>query len=90
MISEEELRKKAEKHVEEKVGFYIHFAVYIMVNLLLVTIWYTSTGPKSFPWFIYVTVGWGIGIVVHFVAAFAGGSYKDKLIVKEYEKLRNK
>ena len=90
MPSDEELRKKAEKHAEEKIGFYIHFTVYIMVNLLLIIIWYTANGPESFPWFIFAMVGWSIGIVVHFVAVFAGGSYKDKLIAKEYDKLKNK
>jgi len=90
MISEEELRKKAEKYAENKIGFYIHFAAYVMVNLFLITIWYTSTGVSSFPWFVYVTVGWGIGIVIHFVAVFFGGSYKEKLSSREYQKLKNK
>jgi len=87
MTLEEELRKKAEKYAEDKIGFYIHFAAYFMVNLFLINIWYTSTGASSFPWLVYVTVGWGIGIVIHFVAVFFGGSYKEKLSAKEYQKL---
>lgn len=48
-------------------GFRIHFAVYIAVNLLLVTIWATTT-PGGYPWFLYVLLGWGIGIAAHYAA----------------------
>ena len=38
-MSEKELYEQAKKRVEEKKGFYIHFAVYILVNIMLVIIW---------------------------------------------------
>ena len=34
-MSEEELYSQARKRVEERKGFYIHFALYIAVNILI-------------------------------------------------------
>ena len=47
-MSEEELYRLASKRVEEKKGFYTHFAVYIGVNIMLVIIW--SVTGAGFPW----------------------------------------
>jgi len=89
MESDEELRKKAQKRAEEKVSFYIHLSVYIMVNLLLIVLWWINGGVSTFPWFIFPLIGWGIGLVAHGVGVFAGSSYVDKLAQKEFEKLKN-
>ena len=88
MTSEEELRRKAEKRAEEKIGFFIHFTVYVMVNIFFVFIWWLNYAETSTPWFLFITIGWGIGIAVHFVAVFVGIGYKDKLVKKELEKLK--
>jgi len=90
MASDEELRRKAEKRAEEKVSFYIHIAIYIMVNLMLIIIWYvTARGDLSiFPWFIFPLIGWGVGLVAHGVGVFMAGGYQDKLAEKEYQKLK--
>jgi hypothetical protein len=90
MSSDDRLREKAEKIAEEKVGFYVHLSSYIMVNLFLAAIWYFTSGPSTFPWFIFPLFGWGIGIVAHGVSAFAGGSFQEKLAEKEYKKLNKK
>ena len=86
MSSDEELRTKARKSVEAKVGFYVHLIVYIVVNILLVGIWWFTGG--GFPWFIFPLFGWGIAIVIHFIGTFKGLKYSDKMIEKEYEKLK--
>lgn len=86
MSSDEELRTKARKTVEAKMGFYVHLIVYIVVNTLLVGIWW-FTG-EGFPWFIFPLFGWGIALVIHFISTFKGLTYSDKMIEKEYEKLK--
>ena len=80
MVSDEELKETAEKIAEEKKGFYIHFAIYIIVNLFLIAQWWWITGGDGFPWFITTLGGWGIGIVAHYIVAFRK--------VKEYQKLK--
>ena len=88
MISDEELRRIARDSAKNKVEFYTHFAIYIAVNLLLIAIWYVTTGPHSFPWFIFPLFGWGIGIVAHYIEAFRGKAYTERLAEKEYQKLK--
>jgi fatty acid desaturase len=89
MESNEELRKKAEKRAEEIVGFYVHLAIYIMVNLLLIIIWWFNGGLSVFPWFIFPLFGWGIGIVAHFVGVYSTIHLVDKIAEREFEKLKN-
>ncbi|MGZ4918423.1 MAG: 2TM domain-containing protein [Halobacteriota archaeon] len=40
MQSDEELMRAARVRAEEKVGFYSHFSAYIIVNALLVLVWW--------------------------------------------------
>jgi len=73
--------------VETRFGFYIHLAVYIGVNILLVII-NVSTSPK-FLWFKWPLIGWGIGVFFHAmgVFVFSGGSaLKERMIEKEMKK----
>jgi len=91
--ADEELRRKATLRAEAKLGFYIHFAVYLGVNVLLFFIWWftrgnTSIPYASFPWFIFPLVGWGIGLVAHFLSVFARTGVTDRMVQKEYQKLK--
>jgi len=87
LVSDEELRKLAQESAESKVAFYIHLGIYFAVNVLLIIIWYFVT-PGVFPWFIFPLFGWGIGIVAHFIEAFRGRAYTQRLVEKEYQKLK--
>ena len=90
MTSDEELRRKAEKIAEEKRGFYIHVTIYLMVNILLYIIWWTTGGIGTFPWPIIVTIGWGIGVVAHIFVTFGKGIDNSKMVEKEYQRLKEK
>ena len=92
-MSDDEIYRLARKRVEEKKGFYIHFAVYLTVNALLVIIWWATGEPGNrFPWFLFPLGGWGIGILFHFLEVFVfsrGTSDWDRReIEKEVEKLK--
>jgi len=98
MQSDEELRRKAERRAEEKIGLYIHITVYIFVNLLLIVIWYVNGGAEwfqnqtdgVFPWFIFPLLGWGIGLAAHIIGTYASTGLQERIAQKEYEKLKNK
>jgi hypothetical protein len=90
MTSDEELRKIARKTAENKASFYVHFVVYIAVNIFLIAIWAATSGIDSFPWFVFPLFGWGIGVAAHFIEAFRGGGYTERLAEKEYQKLKEK
>ena len=88
-MSEEEIYRKAREKVEEKKGFYVHFIVYILVNIMLVIIWW-ATGA-GFPWFIFPLGGWGIGVLFHFLGVFVFSrqtSWERREIEKEVERLK--
>ena len=88
-MSEEEIYREARKRVEEKKGFYVHFAVYIIVNIVLIIIW-ASTGAH-YPWFLFPLGGWGIGILFHFLGVFVFSRQTDwerRAVEKEAERLR--
>ena len=87
MLNEEELREKIRARVEVKLGFYIHLAVYSAVNVMLFLIWSFIGG---FPWFLFPLLGWGVGLLAHFLRVFANISITDKLVEKEYQNLTEK
>ena len=83
----DEKYEEAKKRVEAKFGFYIHLAIYIAVNILLVII-NISTSPQYF-WFKWPLIGWGIGVFFHALGVFlfsGGSAIKEQMIEKEMKK----
>lgn len=70
------IERLARKRAGAKLGWYIHAGVYILINLLLVTL----SAASGSHWAVFPAVGWGIGLVVHGVVVFlvtgGGGMYK--------------
>ena len=60
--------EKAKKRVEARIGFYIHLAVYVGVNVLLIII-NLSASPQQL-WFQWPLLGWGIGLFFHGMSIF--------------------
>jgi len=90
-MTEEELRKIARKRAKAKTGFYTHLIVYIIVNILLVSIWYFTSDSSELPWFVFPLVGWGVALVIHGVIAFRGSSLdniEDRMTERELAKLK--
>jgi 2TM domain len=50
------------------LGFKIHFACYVAVNLLLIAINLLTT--PNIIWFYWPLLGWGIGIIAHGTAVY--------------------
>ena len=55
-----------------RLGFSIHLAAYVLVNLLLAVINLATT--PQYLWFLWSLAGWGIGIAFHALAAFVFGT----------------
>ena len=86
-MENEEAYKRAKKRVEAKIGFYIHFMVYVGVNILLILINFL-TSPQ-YLWFKWPLMGWGIGLLFHGLGVFVfskGESIKERMIEKEMKK----
>ena len=76
MVSDEELKKDARKRSRAKMGFYIHFACYLVVNIALLLTWIVYFKVTDLMGLLPIVsgtlFGWGIGIVAHFVSVFTG------------------
>lgn len=89
-MSEESLYRRAEKIADEKIAFYKHLYSYVTVNVILFALnAITSFGDW---WFYWVTVFWGIGILVHFFKTFLFTGRlegnRERMIEKEMEKMK--
>lgn len=83
---DDEAYKKAKEKVENIKGFYIHFFIYILINAFL-AILNLVTSPDHI-WFYWPLLGWGIGLLAHFMSVFVfdgmfGKQWEDRK-VKEY------
>ena len=85
-MENQEAYQKAKKRVEAK-RFYIHLAVYVGVNILLIIINLLTSTQEL--WFKWPLIGWGIGVFFHALRVFAfteRSSIKEQMIEKEMEK----
>lgn len=86
---EEQLRKRAETRVEDRIHLLQHIGSYIIVNGFLVVVW-ALTGA-GYPWFLWVMAGWGIGLASHIVAYVSGGrnlARRERMVEKELQKMK--
>lgn len=82
---------------QKRTSFKSHAIIYIIVNAFLWGIWYFSSSHHNFsfenmrwghfPWPIWSTLGWGIGLAFHFAGAYIFP--KSNSVEREYEKLKN-
>ena len=82
---ESELRARAIKRIEARRGLGANVLAYVMVNAMLVVIWYV-TGAGFF-WPIFPILGWGIGVVFHVWDVMSPG-VDERQIQAEMDRLR--
>ena len=86
----DERYEKAKERVKELKGFYSNLVSYITINVILIII-NLVTSPESL-WFYWVTIFWGIGILIHaskiFIikGKFLGEDWEEKKIKEIMEK----
>lgn len=88
-LSPEELDRLARKRAGAKLGWYVHAAVYVGVNVLLFAISRYGFGHR--PWSVAPAVGWGVGLALHGIAVFVlggGGGLRERLVRQERERLQ--
>ncbi len=81
----EEAYLRAKKKVDSLIGFYWHFAVYIVVNIFLIIIIGVNAGFSGFGPYATATF-WGIGLFFHFIGVFG----PDVFFGKDWEKRKIK
>ena len=87
-LSPEEIEQLARKRAGAKLGWYIHAAVYVLVNLFIFLI--SSQGFGNRPWSVYPLLGWGLGLALHGLSVFligGAGSLRERMVDRERERL---
>lgn len=82
---------------QKRASFKSHLLSYLIVNAFLWSIWYftghqreitiDNWNTRHYPWPIWPTLGWGIGLAFHFAGAYVFP--KANSVEREYEKLKN-
>lgn len=83
---------------QKRASFKTHAITYVIINGFLWGIWFLSAnrhqvdfddyGWNHFPWPLWSTLGWGIGLAFHFAGAYIFP--RANSVEKEYEKLKNR
>ena len=87
-LSPEEIEQLAQKRANAKMGWYIHAAVYVLVNMLIFA--KSSYGWGTGRWSPEPMFGWGFGLAMHGMAVFVlgkGSSVRDRMVAKERERI---
>jgi hypothetical protein len=71
---------------KRRAAFKLSVATYVVVNCLLLAIWYFTSGTGSYFWPVWPILGWGLGIAVQYFGAYHSDSIFSA--EKEYGKLK--
>ncbi|MCM2252896.1 MAG: 2TM domain-containing protein [Ramlibacter sp.] len=88
-LPSEELERLAHKRAGAKLGWYVHAALYLVVNLFVFAISHYGFGERSWP--MLPLLGWGLGLGLHGISVFmlgAGGQFRERLLQQERDRLR--
>ena len=81
----------AERRVKQRLELWWHLGSYVIVNIFLIIVW-ALTGA-GYPWFVWVMLGWGIGLAFHIMHYFmnvSGEARRQRMIQREMDKLQRK
>jgi len=104
LTEEERIRRRIEKRYKERQGLVINITAFVLVNIMLWSIWFFSSQSEfialgegtsaefPFPWPIFPFLGWGIGLVAHFIEYSSkygrGAERREEAIEREIERER--
>lgn len=83
--------RNAEQHIERKLGFYSHLAIYLLVNSGLILLNLLQTPGHT--WSVFPLFGWGIGLLFHAIRVFLrdpASDWKQRMIARELEKYQHR
>ncbi len=89
-LSEADIRRAIEKKYQARLAFIQHATSYLIVNAVLWAIWGFASG--GFPWPLFVTAFWGIGMLSHladfYYKYWKGAQKRDDEIAAEISRLQ--
>lgn len=85
MENSEEKYIAAREKVQDIKNFYTHVMTFVIVNLVMMGINYYSN-KLVYPWFLWATFGWGIGLGLNYLKTFD----KNPFLTKNWEEKKIK
>ena len=85
-LTPQQIDRLARRRADAKLGWYIHAAVYVLVNLGLAT----AAVANGRDWFAYPLLGWGLGLAIHGAAVWLlapGAQWREQLVERERQAL---
>lgn len=101
LTQEEQIRRRVEKKFKERQGLLINAASFVLVNIMLWAIYlFSNNVPQAitagapidlgFPWPIFPTLGWGIGLIAQYLdyqnKYGTGADRREEAIQREIER----
>ena len=87
-LTDEEIERRAKRRVDQKMGFYVHALVFVLVNLGLYALNTATGGARWSHWPLW---GWGLGLAIHGVVTFLslrGEGFRERMLADEIERLK--
>jgi len=60
----------------QKSKFYIHFVIYLIASVAMLTMYNKGATEWVYPWPAWIVAAWGLAVIGHWCAVFT--SYEDK------------
>lgn len=83
-IMQEGKNQQLWKEAKARADFKIHFTIYLIINGGLWLLWLFTGGVDSYPWPVWPSIGWGIGLIANYFTVYRF----NRTAEKEYEKLK--
>lgn len=91
-LSTEQKDKELWKLAKKRAAFKSHLISYLIINAFLWALWAFSGNRfddnSNFPWPLFTTLGWGIGLAFHFAGTYIFP--ENGMAEREYQKLIKK
>lgn len=88
-LSPEDIDRIARKRASAKMGWFVHAAVYVAVNVFLFAVSEFGMGRRH--WSVYPALGWGLGLALHGISVWllgSGSSLRERMVQAERERLQ--
>ena len=88
-MTPEELDRLARNRAGAKMRWFLHAAVYVLVNLFVFGMSQHAFGSRS--WSVFPMLGWGLGLALHGASVWlleAGGDLREQMVQKERDRLQ--
>jgi hypothetical protein len=88
-VMDETIEARAKQRVQARSSFLVHVIIFATMNAAFAAIWLVT--GHGYPWFLWPTLMWGVGLVAHLVTLWTGpGSLREERAVeREIQRLRN-